>query len=77
MFLETERLMEKRRVTEAANKGTEVDNKVLSALAHEYSLMDQHHARIRAEALASHISGRGGSTPPSNRTFGDLTLVNH
>ena len=62
MFLETERLTEKRRVTEAANKGTEVDNKVLTALAHEYSVMDQQHARIRAKALASHMTEVGGST---------------
>lgn len=61
MFLETERLTEKRRVTEAANNGSEVDYNVLSALAREYSVMEQQHARIRAEALASHKAEVGGS----------------
>ena len=31
-----------------------VDNELLSTLQHEYLLMDQEHARIRAEALATH-----------------------
>ena len=50
-----------RKVTHAATKQVPVDNEVLSTVEHEYSLMEQLHARIRAEALASHgpdVNGR-------------------
>ena len=49
------------KITRAANKRVRVDNEVLSAVEHEYLLMEQLHARIRAEALASHgpdVNGR-------------------
>ena len=40
-----------------------IDNKVLSAVAGQYSQMDQEHARIREEALAVSSSQRVNVAP--------------
>lgn len=53
MFQGNERLLKTGKVTQTSNKGMSVDNNVLSTVEHKYSLMDQQHARIRAEALAT------------------------
>ena len=53
-MLGTKRPVKTGKVTQAANKRVRVDNEVLSTVEHEYFLMEQLHARIRAEALASH-----------------------
>ena len=43
----------KGKVTHGVNQRVHVDNEVLSTVEHEYFLMEQLHARIRAEALAN------------------------
>ncbi len=59
------------KVTHVANKLVHVDNEVLSTVEHEYFLMEQLHARIRAEALANHgpdVNGRNVIEPNFRET---------
>ena len=61
----------KGKATNAPNKRGHVDNNVLSTVEHEYFLMEQLHARIRAEALASQgmdVNGRDVIEPNFRET---------
>lgn len=58
------------KITYAANSDMQVNNQVFSTVEHKYSLMDEQHARIRAEALASNnpkISNSKTSVEPKFR----------
>ena len=59
------------KATNAPIKRGHVDNDVLSTVEKEYFLMEQLHARIRAEALASHgmdVNGRDSIEPKFRET---------
>lgn len=53
MFPANERLLKTGKIAQAPNNGRDVDNDVLLSVEHKYSLMDQQHARLRAEALTT------------------------
>ena len=66
-----ERLVRDTASAEPRLERTDVDNKVLSAVAGQYSQMDREHARIRKEALAVVSSQEATVEPLNNR---DLSL---
>lgn len=69
-MLGTKRPAKTGKVTHAA-KRVHVDNEVLLTVEHKYFLMEQLHARIRAEALASHgpdVNGRNVIEPNFRET---------